>query len=426
LEEQARFSMRVGSWISLGTQPADPREPNSAAEKVQLEQMLIRAIYASVLRPDVVFLGELFDPARGMLRRDAADADTLATVARPIYLAAATLTRLLEGTEYLGQLGLLPPFEAHVFRRPASDEAVICLWHNDSAEERSLSRLEIATGPPLNLVDWAGNVEPLPAAIPVRRVPAFITGLSASLALTRMSVRIAPEPPVLAMNRRQNQTLEVVNHMSRQAPVMFRLRYAARPDGAMENGWTVQPEELRLNLSPVTPSLAPGRPRYAISPDPNSPIQEASPGGVDKSGAKIAQVAMSVNTSPPADMMLYLPFRLRSDLDVDIEVLPRIDDPHFVTLQLKVRWFPSGAARRRNDIKLIPYYMKRGQMKEASAFPIAVRALSPEDRNRDDVLFETVELRIPRQPQVQTWVGLTEDGGSSFYSADVTDFLVNP
>lgn len=426
LEEQARESRRAGSWISLESARAYPHEPNAAAERVQLEQFLIRAIYATVLSPDMVFLGELFDPERGLLRRDALGTGTLETAARPTYLAAATLVEQLEGTEYLGQIGLLPPFEAHVFRRPGTDVAVIAVWHTDSEDIRPLRRVEIANGPPMQLVDWAGNTEQLPANIPVRRVPSFITGMTASLALTRMSVRVAPEPRVMAQNRRQNQMLEIVNHMSRQAPVLFRLRYAAQPDGTMENGWAVSPEEMRINLAPATTNFAPGLLRYSVTPDPNSSVQFASPGFVDKAGSKITQISMSVNTSPPADMLLYLPFRLQSDLDVDIEALPRVDDPNFVTLQLKLRWYPSEPARRRGEIKLLPYFVKRGQMRESAAFPIAVKAMAAENRGKPEAPFESAELRIPRQPLVQTWIGLTEDGGSNFYLVDVTDFLTMP
>ncbi len=37
-----------------------------------------------------------------------------------------------------------------------------------------------------------------------------------------------------------------------------------------------------------------------------------------KNGEKIAQVKMGINSSPPADMTLYLRFGLRSDIDVDV------------------------------------------------------------------------------------------------------------
>ncbi len=424
IEAAARERMRSASWISLESLPARSHEPNASAEKAQLEAMLIRAVYAAVLAPDAVFLGELFDSQRGMLRWSGPGDNALETVARPIYLAAATVAEQLEGAEYLGRLGLLPPFEAHVFRRSGTDEAVIAIWQNGSVGERMLARREIANGPPLELVDWAGNRAPLPASVPVRRIPSFITGLSAELALTRMSVRVAPEPAILASTRRQTQMLEVVNHMRRQAPVLFRLRYAARPgDGAMENGWTVSPEELRINLPPVSPAFAPGRLRYSVSPDPNSPVQFAGPGGADRSGLKIAQASMTVNASPPADMLLYLPFRLVSDLDVDIEPLVRTDDPRFLTLQLKIRWHPGETSRRRGEIRLIPYFVKRGRMKEAFPFPVTVKASPAEERGRPDARFESVELRIPRNPRAKTWVGLEEDGGSVFYLAEVTDFF---
>ncbi len=425
IEQQARERMRTGAWISLQPEPADPHEPNAGLEKTQLEQLMIRAIYASVLAPETIFLGPLYHPRHGLLRRDAGGTDTLETSARPAYLAASTLAEMLEGTQYLGQLALLWPFEAHVFRTPGRDQSVIAIWHNDAVEERTLSRGEIANGPPLTLVDWAGNRDPAPASIPVRRAPTFITGLPASLALTRMSVRVSPEPQAMAQTKRQNQMLEVVNHMNRQAPILFRLRYAARPeDGAMENGWTVSPEELRVNLPPYSPALTPGRLRYTVSPDPSSPVQHAAPGRSDKSGTKIAQTMMSVNSSPPADMTLFLPFNLHSEIDVDIERLERVDDPHFVTLQLKVRWFPTGTSRRRPEIRLTPYFMKKGQMKEPAPFPVAVKPLPVEMKGDPLAMFESIELRIPKAPYVRTWVGLEEDGGSAYYLVDVTDFML--
>lgn len=424
LEEEARLAMRTGSWISLEMPPSNPQEPHAAAERVQLEEMMIRAVYASAIAPDGVFLGSLFDPARGMLRRDVTGANTLETMARPTFLAARVLAEFLESSQYLGRLWLLPPFEAHVFRKPGTDAGVIAIWHNDAQGVKTLARAEIAAGPPLEQVDWAGNRSPVDAAIQVRRIPSFILGMPASLLLTRMSMRVAPEPPILAMNRRQSQNLEVVNHMTRQAPILLRMQYAARmPGGTMENNWMLQPKEMRLNLRPVSADMPPTISRFDVTPDPNSQIQIASPTETDKSGLKIARAAVTVNTSPPADMTVYLPFRLRSDLDVDIEVLARENDPFFVTLQLKMRWFPSGDNRRRGELRLMPYYIKRGQMKETAPFPIVVKAQDIEQRGNPDALFDTVEVRIPKRPRMQTWVGLEEAGGSRFYIADVTQFL---
>ncbi len=336
-----------------------------------------------------------------------------------------TLSSLLEGAEYLGRIWLLPPFEAHAFRRPGTDESIIALWHTDQREELSLPREQIADGPALDLIDWAGNVSPAQTSIPVRRTPTFIRGLSANLLLTRMSLRVNPDQQMMAVNRRQNQTIEMVNHMPRQVPALLRLQYAARfPDGGMENGWGVRPQEMRLNLAPYSPRLEPGRFRYSVSPDPNSQIQFASPAGSDKSGSKIAQIKLSFNMSPPADMTVFLPFRLHSDFDVDVERLSRVDDVSFITLMLKLRWFPKGAARRRGDVRLMPYYMKQGQMREQLPFPTVVKASPPELRGNPDAPFESVELRIPKRPMLRTWVGLTEAGGSNFYLVDVTDYIM--
>ncbi len=425
LEEETRKNRRTGAWLSVEIPPANPHEPNASAEREQLEELLIRGVYAAVIRPEVVFLGELFDPAQGLLRRDMSGANTLETMARPAYIAAGTLSRFLEGAEYLGQIWLLPPFEAHAFRLPGSDESVIALWHNDSRDIVPLPRAQIANGPAMDLIDWAGNSQPLPSSIPVRRAPAFIRGLPASLLLTRMSMRINPDQYMQAVVRRQNQTLEMVNHMPRQTPALVRLQYAARvADGGMEEGWVVRPGEARLNLTPLSPQLEPGRFRYTVSPDPNSQIQRAGPESSDKAGRKIAQAKVSFSTTPPADMTVFLPFRLRSDLDVDVERLQRVDEGGFVTLQLKIRWFPSEADRRRGEIRVTPYYMKYGQMREPLPFPVTVKAQPPEMRGRPEAPFESVELRIPRQPRNRTLIGLDQADGSAFYLIDVTDYIM--
>ncbi len=425
-EETARKQKRTGVWLSLEPPPAYPHEPNAAAERTQLEDLMQKAVYAAALKPDVIFLGDLFDPERGMLRRDPMSSNTLETMARPIYLAAGTLSRLLEGTEYLGELYLLPPYEAHVFKKPGAEDATIALWHHDVKDELQLSRKEIANGPPMEMVDWAGNRRPLPQNIPVRRTPVFITGLQADLALTRMSLRIDPRLPVRSITRRQQQTVELVNHLKAETPVRLRLRYAARmPGGGMETNWVVQPDDMRLNLAPWSEQLEPGRLRYSVTPDPNSQVQRAGPTGSDRSGLKIARAMMDIKSSPAAEILTYLPFKLQSDLDVEVTTLKKIDDPNFWTLQLKLRWFPPEAERRRGEIRMTPYYLRRGLMKEPAAFPVTIKALSPEDRDNPAAPFQSYELRIPKRPQLQTWVGLDEVGGSNFYLVDVTDFILS-
>lgn len=427
-ETTSREREKRAVWLSLEPGAAPATEPDAAAERAQLEELMIKTVRAAVAAPEVIFLGDIFDPSHGFLRQEIMTAPIhVETAARPAFLAAATLAAMLEGAEYLGRLGLLEPYEAHVFRRAGTDESVIALWHNDFEGERSLDRSEIASGPPLRQVDWAGNSSPLASPIRVRRVPMFVTGLPASVALTRLSVRIAPEPPVRATTRRQPQALEVVNHTSAQLPLLFRLRYAARADdGGMENGWSVAPEELRANLLPLSSPPAATRIRYEVSPDPNSPLQTATPYAANKDGEKIVQVRMGINSSPPADMTLYLPFGLRSDIDVDIVELKRSDDPGFATLQLKVRWFPPSGARGRGEIKLAPFYLRKGEMREAAPIPVTVPAQAPEERGNPNLRFESVELRIPRHPPRQTWVGLTEDGGGNYYLADVTGFVAAP
>lgn len=425
IEANNRESLRKGVWINLEQMAATPGEPDASEERAQLERMLVDAVYAAALAPDIIFLGKLFESARGVLRWESGtERPNIGALARPTFLAASVLSDMLGGAEYLGRYDLLPPFEAHAFRRPGADQAVIALWHNDADGARALSRADIASGPPLRLTDWAGNSEPLPSSIPVQRVPSFITGMPASMALTRMSVRINPDMPIKAQNRRQNQQIEIVNHMPVQAPILFRLRYAARlADGGMENGWAINPEEMRANLSPVSRNFTPARLPFTASPDPNSPVQQVSPTGFDKSGDKLAQVRMTLSTSPPADMSLYLRFPLRSDIDVDVTELVRADDPHFATLQLRCRWFPTGNDRRRGEISLMPFYLRKGEMKETAPMPVTLRASPLEDRGKPDARYETVEIRIPRNPPRQTWVGLTEEGGSNFYLADITELL---
>jgi hypothetical protein len=425
VEANSRREREKSVWLSLPSPEVTPLKPDSFRERTQLEQIMIRSVYAAVLGPDSIFPGSLFDPSHGLLRFDTSDpSPKITTIARPAFLTLPVLGEMLEESRYLGPIDLLAPFEAHVFRRGNTDRAVIIIWHNDVAGTKNLSRREIANGPPLVMTDWAGNSQPLPPVIPVSRVPIFITGMSASMALTRMSVRVTPELPIRSMSRRQNQALEVVNHMITQAPIRFQIRLAAREiDGGMENGWALNPEDVRVNLSPVNPDFTPVRIRYNASPDPNSPIQTAGPGFADKSGVKMAQLNMSINTSPPADIILYPRFALKSDLDIDIERLVRNDDPQFVTLQMRIRWFPEARERRRGEIHLMPFYLRKGEMREFSALPVTVRALPPDQRTSPTTHYETVELRIPRSPPRQTWVGINEEGGSNFYLADVTAFM---
>lgn len=425
VEAKRQEDEKTGSWVSVGPRAVNAHEADPSLERLQLEDLLKRTILAKIAAPDRIHFGEALDPAMGLVSIEKSPEGVLAVNPRPSLLGARTVAGMLDGASYIGQFRLLSPYVAHVFRVSTADDTVIALWHDGMEGEMPLDRSEIARGLNLSMVDWAGNKSALPDSVPVTRIPMFITGFPATMALTRMSVRIAGDPPLLSVNRRQPQMLEVTNHSATQLPVRFDLTYAANYTGqrANESGWTWRPRDLSANLPPAGSKSAVVRLPYQVSPDPNSAIQEVGPGLDNRDGRKLVMVKMVINTARPADMTLYREFSLVSDLDVDVVPLVRPDDPGFVTLQLRVRWLPPSDRRRRHDIRLTPYYMKRGELRENSSASIVVPALPPERRGDAKAPFESVEVRIPRQPARQTWVGLQEEGGGAYYLIDVTKYI---
>lgn len=418
-------------WLSLELRSVPRHERNAAAERAQVEDLAVKAILARAAGVERVCLGRLFHTESGLCAVDGSGR----LVPRPALLAARTLEEHLAGAAYLGSFQLRDIFPNFVFHHPDPDrdEAVIALWYDGPQEAEYLDRLQLGDMP-LTVVDMAGNaraLDPRDTRLLVRKSPLLVAGMSASLALTRMSLRISPVPRLTAMNEIQTQELSITNYFTSQLPVQFEISYATDADFVLERGWT-KPGRKKLDLRRGVKGAWPSDSlTYQVQPDPGSIIgvvprplddrPEIWPprpeSGAPAPGEKYVQVLADINTSPAVRFKMLRKTILASDLDVRLVRLKKQDTAN-LALQFQLKWLPPGGGDVRGELVLRPYYVKSGGFpKERPA--VSVPAYSP----GSDRAAVTVELSIPVRPVAKTLVGLTEIGGSRFFILDVTEVL---
>jgi hypothetical protein len=99
---------------------------------------------------------------------------------KPIFMAAATATRLLEGTQSLGRMDYLDPnVLGYAFDR--AGEKVVCLWSEDKKNRRLT--LPVGSVTSVTLVDPMGNSRSLPVSngiisVAVSAIPTWIRGIA--------------------------------------------------------------------------------------------------------------------------------------------------------------------------------------------------------------------------------------------------------
>ncbi len=425
------------AWISLELVPVSDHERNAMSERMQMEDMATKAIMAKALGFHRIFLGRLFDNQRGLAMLD----NRYRPIPRPAFLAAHTLQKLLGNSVYIGSFQLRDEFPNYVFRLPDRDlnEVVVAIWYNGPGEFGKLPRAYLGDLP-LATVDLAGNIRQLPQRAPllVRKAPVFITGISVPLALTRMSIRIKTDPPLRTTHKLQQQVISLTNHFPSQLPVTMRTVYAADIQRfKLERGWTVRPEQRKIDLpSPRKGRALPtGELTFNVQPDPQShigvvaasngnssglvwPPKSARNGRKARFGEKYMQIITEFNSAQSVRMNLLRKTRLTSDLEVKLFKLKKRDSRR-VYLQMQIRWIPQSQANAQRELQLRPYFLKKGRL--PTRLPMAtVPAYLPGETGKPAV---TIEFPVPRYPRTKTMIGLEEEGGTRFFILDVTALI---
>jgi len=423
-------------WLTIGLRPISRHERIVALERMQLDDMAIKAVIGRALGIPRIFLGRC-------LGEDGLLTDAVERLPRPSFLAVRTLEGILRGSVYLGSFSLREQFRNLVFRLyPAeANQAAIVLWYDGPADHEMLDRLELGDAP-LTAVDLAGNRWPLgprEKRIMVRHTPILLLGMDARLALTRMSLDVAAEPRLEARHMLQRQAIAATNYYEQQLPITVRLRYAGNPlwrAGAEqleeERNWTVRPEAVEINLPMASGGLFPqAAAAYEVEPDPTSvmgaadPVSEGReqviwPTARTRKGEKYVRLTADFKTATPVRMHIYRKIRLHTDLEVRVIKQDRpVEDPEgvYLYLQMQVKWFPGEQDIGRGEITLIPYYAQKSRL-PARRPRIVVPAYTEKNRYEPAV---TVDLRIPRTArEVPTWIGLEEEGGTRFFRLEIT------
>ncbi|MBN2711947.1 MAG: hypothetical protein JXR97_05845 [Planctomycetes bacterium] len=418
---------RVMPWVSLELKAVPRHERSAIFERAQLEDMTTKAVIAKAIGMDKVFLGELVSHNGGLIRieEDGKPAD------RPALLAANVLEQYLGGAKYLGSFqlqGYGKRFPNFIFGDPRTKSAIIALWYEGAGESEKLNKLEIASLP-LTVIDMAGNKTLIKnqSTINVYKAPILITGLSIPLALTRMSVDISDNPPLLAQSSLQRQDVVIKNYFDEQLPAELRIRYAANSLFMTENNWTVRPEVLEdINLPSRTPDTIPsGTVSFSVQPDSNSVLGK-TPGSMSITpdaleSDKFVRLTLDINTAERVRMRLLRKVRLRSDLEVNVPPPLRQDnaDPNTL-IQMWIKWIPSQDQAGQSSITIAPYYVRQGQLPTW----LPKRSIPASTGNDTGAPSRVIKFLIPRPRRpVETWIGLEEDGGDRFYKINVTDYI---
>jgi hypothetical protein len=419
------------AWVSVSLNPVERYERSAPRELQQLEDMTIKAIVAKAIGFPRICLGKMFVPGGGMAVLEKNGSAT----PRPSFLAARTLEEHLGSGSYIGSFQMRDDYSNYVFQQ-RNGEAVVALWYNGSAKTQELPRLEIGSIP-LMLIDMSGNKSPIrDRTITVRRSPILITGMSAALAKTRMSIDIAKIPALESRHEMQRQTLAMSNYFTgQQVLVELQLKYAADALFQRERNWMVRPQQIRDFNLPAAKAGQPaptGKQFFEVEPNPNSVFgfieyNADKLGGVvwplaeGKVGQKYVQLTVDLNTGNRVRMQILRKTRLASDLEVKVVHVDNQADPQHLNLQMQVKWFPDDTLGRSEgkEILLVPYYRKKSDLK-AKLSGITVPMYNPLD---DETPARTVKFRIPRFPLGSAVIGLDEEGGSRFFIIDITDLL---
>jgi hypothetical protein len=184
------------TWLVL-----QPIERSQYGTEARVRDLVSRMVAAKIHGVGAAFVPEPFHEEHGLMNADATPGELL--------LPWRTTSRLLSGTEYVGQIELPGGSTNHVFAR--GKEAVMVLWNDRPVREtitsgESLERLDVwGRSSPLSLAKSEG----IPAhEIEVGPVPTFVIGLSAAVA--RWQVGLAFEEQRLASIFGREQTIHLL------------------------------------------------------------------------------------------------------------------------------------------------------------------------------------------------------------------------
>lgn len=414
-------------WVSIGLKNVSRHTRSVVDERLQLEDMATKAILARAIGIKHIFLGQLVGEGSSLANMEKNEDVT----PRPTLLAARVLEERLGGRKYLGSLELWSPprsvndtpkqFPNFVFGDADNRNAVIAIWYGGPGESERLDRVSIANTP-LRLIDMAGNVQVIERepTLQIHKTPLLIEGLSVPLLRTRMSVRIADDPPLLSRTTLQPQVIRIGNYFpDRQLTAELQLEYAADNAFQLEQNWTVRPATVDdINLPGATKSQIPFTSiPYEVKPS-NTSRMGLRPDS--EQADKYAQLTLDLSVSPPVRMKLIRRTRLRSDLQVVVEKPDQQPDARDVQLHLYLRWLPDAAGNPQNSITLEPFYARQAELPTRLRKVVVPRYT----QQTADTPARIVRIRVPRtRSRESVWIGLEEDGGNRFWRADVTHLV---
>lgn len=424
-EERIAIELEGGpkqeAWVSLELPSLSRFHREAAGELHQAEVMAQKAILARALGFPRIFVGEIGRGPASLLSIDPEGHP----LPRPAFLALRVLEEYLGGSEYIGSFLLRNRegnFPNYIFRRKRPDgreEAVVALWYEG---EKRQAVIDIGGGGShLSMVDLEGNVKFLGEAREVfaTRLPRLIVGMRPELALTRMSIAIEKDPPLLMRFSDQRQRLRIRNYFDEAIQGEIRLDYAADQRFEFERNWTVRPETLSFNIRRAIQGAIPTETLlYTVRPTENSTVDLQR-----QYGRKYVLMDVRLHAGEAVNLRILRETDLVSDVDVQVDTLPGPEEHRFVYLRMRVKWIPPPDERRQAEILIMPYYLKYGQFEETlgDKREIAIPPYKPDDTESPPVI---ITMKIPRDPHpVETWIGFRQVGGDRFYRQNITHLM---
>lgn len=218
--QESRNSGHV-RWVLLRPLPKSKHTPEERGR-----DLVKRMVAAKVGGAEAIFADDVFDPQHGLLNRNGSPA--------LLYLPWRTTALALQGTEYLGSVGMPGGSQNHLFVREG--EAVFVLWSDKKRTE------ELYLGENVQIVNIWGERTPAPVkqgtnrnVIEVGPTPVIVRGCSEAVARWRQETRF------------EVAQLESRSGGQKQAVIVrntFKQSITANISLDVPEGWVIKPAQL--------------------------------------------------------------------------------------------------------------------------------------------------------------------------------------